>query len=67
MPRKTAFQNKYKQGDRVEILGSHPWTKEVGSVDEAVHTIIGHGLRIKMDNGFECVVFKKEHLGLVGS
>ena len=68
MPRKTAFQNKYKQGDRVFIKGSHPWAGQWGIVKDYTHTALGHGIRIYMEKEFlTCVVLKKEHLDTVES
>lgn len=45
-------------GKRVLIQGKHPWSGEVGTITGADKTPVGYGLRVQLDNGMSCFVFK---------
>ena len=45
-----------KQGDRVIIVGNHPWKSQSGTYvgDELVHLLGVQKHKIQLDNGFGC-------------
>lgn len=47
-------------GDRVFIVGNHPWTGHSGTLIavEILHAIGEPGCRIRLDNGIECFVLQ---------
>jgi len=52
------FKEKWMNAE-VEIIGiKHPWAGCKGVVISFDHTNAGVGMKVKLENGFECYVFK---------
>jgi hypothetical protein len=45
-------------GKRVLLKGKHPWAGETGTIEREDKTPVGYGLRVNLDNGMSCFVFK---------
>jgi ATP-dependent Lon protease len=49
-------------GKKLLIVGKHPHKDSVGTVVGFDYTNAGPGMRVKLDNGLECFVFKPENV-----
>ena len=58
---------RYKwMGRKVKIIDrSHPWTGETGTVKSIDKTLAGYGMRIELDNGVNCFVFKTSDISIL--
>ena len=52
-------------GKNVKIIGEHSHEGEIGIVEGFEHTLAGWGMRIKLENGGGCFVFKSENLKVI--
>lgn len=52
---------------RVLIRGDHPWAGEAGVVQDVEKTSAGTALKINLDSGLACMVFKREHIRVISN
>ena len=49
-------------GSKVKIVGKHPHSGEHGTVESVEKTPVGPGIKIRLENGEGCFVFKASNL-----
>lgn len=50
------------KGKRIKITGNHPHSGEFGKVEGFEKTLVGWGMKIRLDNGEVCFVFNSNDL-----
>lgn len=50
-----------KPGDRVFIIGDHPWTGHAGTCARLEDTPLGRAPVVRLDNGMETFVFDRRN------
>ncbi len=57
----------YYIGKQVKLIGSHPWSGEIGTVTgvQEAKAIGKMGLIVKLDNGTECFVFNMSQMKII--
>lgn len=57
------IEEKYKDKKvYIKNKADHPWHGETGVCEGAEKTLVGYGLKIKLDNGASCFIFDPKML-----